>query len=164
VLQEYNAQKKLERWFKTTILRKSKTGISAVPCEPYCARFIEKMREITAEQISPAAASSFILTREAAITVDLGEVKAPPTAEPEGRDSQSVHPSPTHAQLGGENSRQHSLSQQPRISELGRESLPPVSFGQSFKSYGGGGSFRGGGGIPKLPSQRGVFELESPTA
>jgi 1-phosphatidylinositol-4-phosphate 5-kinase len=173
ILQEYNTQKKLERWFKTNFLRKSKTGISAIPCEPYAARFIEKMRQITTEQISPYAASSFIMTREAAITVDLGEVKAAPEPAPnsavvpapdstllvEGRDSRatSVHPSPTNAQIGEDNSHLHSLSQDPRISDLGRESMPPASL---FKSFGGGGSFRGGGLLSKTPSQRAILGME----
>jgi len=145
ILQEYNTQKKLERWFKTTILRKSKTGISAIPCEPYAARFIEKMRQITSEQISPAAASSFLLTREAAISVDVGESKEAPTSDrvdllaTEHRSSQaiSIHPSPSQAQLGDQDVGMHSLSQYPRISDLNRESMPPVSLTQTLKSFGG---------------------------
>jgi 1-phosphatidylinositol-4-phosphate 5-kinase len=46
ILQEWNTEKKLEQFAKTQLLRKDKHGISCVPCQPYQARFMEKMKAI----------------------------------------------------------------------------------------------------------------------
>ena len=43
-LTEFNFTKKVERFFKTTILSKNSEGISDVPPDWYCKRFIEFMR------------------------------------------------------------------------------------------------------------------------
>ncbi|MES1914503.1 MAG: hypothetical protein MHM6MM_006566 [Cercozoa sp. M6MM] len=46
ILQTWTFKKKFERFFKTVILRKSRDGVSCVPPEPYCARFLEKVEKI----------------------------------------------------------------------------------------------------------------------
>lgn len=175
VLQEYNSQKKLERWCKTFVLRKSKRGISAVPCKPYAERFIDKMKNITTDHV-PAVASSFIMTRDAAITVDLGDFKNESVVSPllttqvVRRTTIELKPpseevtrnstAPT-ATVGTTTTTTTSASTTTTPApadltpaeivvaveqvELGRESMPRTSLGQNFVNHGGGGSFRTAG-------------------
>jgi hypothetical protein len=44
ILQEWDMSKKMERFAKTQLLQKDKDGLSAIPCEPYQERFMEKMK------------------------------------------------------------------------------------------------------------------------
>jgi hypothetical protein len=44
-LQEYNARKKFEHWWRTNITQASKALISCVPAELYASRFLNFMRD-----------------------------------------------------------------------------------------------------------------------
>ena len=46
ILQEYNLDKKLERFAKVTFQCKSANGISCIPPIPYAERFVKKMKDI----------------------------------------------------------------------------------------------------------------------
>lgn len=149
VLQEYNSQKKAERWCKTFVLRKSKQGISAVPCKPYAERFIDKMKNITTDH-TPAIASSFIMTRDAAITVDLSEYKestAPLLAAAAAANNATANNAPVKPAedtATASSSSVHVVVEVPQT-ELQRDSVPRTSFAQNFVNLGGGGSFRTAG-------------------
>lgn len=80
ILQEYNLQKKAERLAKTWLAFKDPDGISAVPPQPYCERFIKAMHDITEPEeedaFSPRNQSSVELTIESSYsTRDLNNTR-----------------------------------------------------------------------------------------
>lgn len=46
ILQEYNTEKQMERFFKTMFQCKNADGISCIPPKPYSERFVNKIKDI----------------------------------------------------------------------------------------------------------------------